>query len=361
MIDGSARQLLYLLGHLNRHQFPPLVLLDVPGPMTDAVRALEVAVEVTPMRPWRSLRGWPFRGGDARRITALARAHGAAIVHCSDTWRTPYAARAARCLEVPMIAHVRGPASPRDLAKNHCLDADAMLAIAQRYADDIVAAGYPAARTRVVNDAVDADRYQPDPAGGSAFRAEHDVGRPLVVGLVGRVEPFKRVVEFIELVAAIPADVDATYVLIGAIAREPYVDEVERRIAQLGIGERVRFAGRRDDMPAVLSGLDVLATMSGGSVMFEAQACGVPVFSVRTDGRHSQHTRHGETGWCITTDRPDRAAAALVELLRDADLRARLATSGRRYVLDHLAPHVMARQTEAAYAAVLAGRSMLLT
>lgn len=353
-IDGSARQLIYLLEHLDRHRFPPLVMLDIDGPLRASIAKLDVEVCVAPMRPWRSLRGLPFRGRDARAIAARAALHRTAIVHCSDTWRTPYAARAAQRLGVPLVVHVRGPVTGRDLSKNACRGADAMIAIAARYRDDIVAAGYPAGQTTVVNDAVDPAEYHHDAWGGDAFRAAHSAGRKLVVGMVGRVEPFKRVLEFAEAIARVPAEVDASFVLIGATARQDYVDAVRARLAQLGLGDRVRFAGRRDDMAAVLSGLDLLVTFSGGSVMFEAMACGVPVLSVRADGRHSQHTRHAATAWCVTTDAPGPAADAIVTLLGDPVLRHEIAEAGRRYVLTHLSPEVLARQTETVYSAVLA-------
>lgn len=353
MIDGSARQLLYLLRHLDRSRFAPTVVLDIDGPLTATVRELGIDVRVTPMRPWRSLRGVPFRGFDARAILAIARAAGVAIVHCSDTWRTRYAEFVARRMGVPLVVHVRGPVAPRDLAKNACLEADAIVAIAERYRADIVSAGYPAERTLVVNDAVDGEQYRRDPIAGARFRDEHGGGRALVVGLVGRIEPFKRVVEFVDAAALVPADVDATFVLIGAVAREPYVAEVERRIAACALADRVRFAGRRDDVAGVLSGLDLLVTMSGGSVMFEAQACGVPVLSARVDGRHSQHTRHGDTGWCVTTDAAAPVAEAIATLLRDETVRRRIGDAGHRYVCEHLAPATLARQTEAIYEGVL--------
>ena len=354
MIDGSARQLLYLLRHLDRERFPPLVILDVAGPLTSAIEAIGVPVRVMPMRPWRSLRGLPFRRRDARAIGVAAATHGAAIVHCSETWRTCYAASAAAQLGARLVVHVRGPVTSRDLAKNACLGADAIVAIADRYRDDIVAAGYPGARTSVVNDAVDPADYRRDARGGADFRAAIGAGREFVVGMVGRIEPFKRVLEFVDAIARVPAGVDATYVLIGATTRDAYVDEVRRRIALHGLEDRVRFAGRRDDVAAVLSGLDLLVTLSGGSVMFEAQACGVPVLSVRTDDRHSRHTRHDATGWCVTSDQPQPAADAIVTLLGDDARRFRLGAAGRDYVLEHLAPEVLARQTTAIYDAVLA-------
>jgi glycosyltransferase involved in cell wall biosynthesis len=90
-------------------------------------------------------------------------------------------------------------------------------------------------------------------------------------------------------------------------------------------------------------------TMSGGSVMFEAMACAKPVLYVRTDSRHSVHMRHGETAWCVTTDRPEPATAALAQLAGDPDLRQRLGLAARAWAQRHLSVATMVTRTQALY------------
>jgi L-malate glycosyltransferase len=162
-------------------------------------------------------------------------------------------------------------------------------------------------------------------------------------------EPFKKTVEFVDVASRVSASLDVTFVCIGATARCDYVRDLQRTIEDRSMQDRVVLTGRIDDMPAVLSGLDLLVTLSGGSVMFEAQACGVAVLSARGDGRHSRHTRHGETGWCVSSDQSQAIAAAIELLLRDDDLRGRLARAGRDHVVSELSPARMAERTMAAY------------
>ena len=352
-VDGSGRQLVYLLAHLDRGRFNPLVLLDTGGPLRGELVALGIDVRVTRMRPWRSLRGWPGRLFDARSSARLARAHDSRLVHCSDTWRTPYARFIARGLGVPLVAHVRGPTKPRDLRKNHCLRADTIVGIAERYREEIERGGYPADGIQIIDDAVDTATYRRDESARADVRSALGVSDRIVVGMAGRVEPLKRVAEFVEAIARVPRDIDATFLVIGATRREAYVREVTARIAALGLTERVRLIGRRDDMPAVLSGLDLLVTLSGGSVMFEAMACGVPVLSVRPDGRHSQHTEHNCSAWCVTSDDAQVTADELTRLLRDRGLRDRVAEAGRACVEARLSPAMMAQRTQAIYERLL--------
>ena len=108
-------------------------------------------------------------------------------------------------------------------------------------------------------------------------------------------------------------------------------------------------------MRHVLAGFELLVTLSGGSVMFAAMARGVPVLTVRDDARPMQHTRHGETAWCVID--PDLAvgAQALAGLIADAPERRRLGANARAWVRAHLAVENMVVKTCAVYDALREG------
>ncbi|MCX5637167.1 MAG: glycosyltransferase family 4 protein [Planctomycetota bacterium] len=71
--------------------------------------------------------------------------------------------------------------------------------------------------------------------------------------------------------------------------------------------------GRRDDIPQVLCSLDILVSLSGGSVMFEAMSCGKAVisagFSTKED---SVHIQDGRTGLLVSSGYPSDLARAMV-------------------------------------------------
>ena len=87
--------------------------------------------------------------------------------------------------------------------------------------------------------------------------------------------------------------------------------------------------------------------------MFEGMACAKPVLSVRTDRRHSEHTRDGETALCVTTDRPEPATKALARLIDEADLREQLGRAARTWAEQHLSPATMVARTGALYDSLL--------
>lgn len=255
-------------------------------------------------------------------------------------------------LGVPSVQHVRGPLSPRNIAKYRVGRSSAVIPIAARYEADLLAAGVAAARIREIDDAVDLGQFHPEARGWEEVRRRFDGEGRVLVGLIGRVERRKRVLEFLEAAAPL-AGTKARFLIVGQPSRPEYLREVQEAVERLGLSEQAILTGRCGEVPALLSALDVVVTMSGGSVMFEAQACGRAVLSVRTDGRHSVHTRDGETAVCVTTDRPGPATEALGRLIEDEALRRRIGQAARTWALEHLSPELMVARTQAVYEELL--------
>lgn len=98
--------------------------------------------------------------------------------------------------------------------------------------------------------------------------------------MVGRIEPFKRQLEFLRAAErVIGTGREAGFFVVGA--PNLYWPRYARRVgtfpAAHGIDRQVVLTGPRTDIDRVIASLDVLVTLSGGSVMLEAMACGIPV------------------------------------------------------------------------------------
>ena len=355
-MDGSQRQMYYLARGLDRARYEPVMVLDREGDFADVLRREGIRTHVMPLRSWRGFPGALLRYLDARELTNLARGSGAALVHASDVWRSGYMHCLVRRLGTPSVQHIRGPLSARSIRKHEVASSSAVIPIAARYVADLQAAGIPAGRIRQVDDAVDLDAFRPGAPGGEAIRRLFQAEGKVLVGLVGRIERRKRVLEFLELAAPLArAGRAVKFLLVGQPSRQDYSHAVREAVRRLGLGEHVTFAGRWVDMPAMMSALDVVVTMSGGSVMFEAQACAKPLLSVRVDGRHSVHTRDGETALCVTTSEPGPATEALRRLVEDDSLRRRLGQAGRAWAEMYLSPALLAEKTQAVYDELLGG------
>jgi glycosyltransferase involved in cell wall biosynthesis len=109
-----------------------------------------------------------------------------------------------------------------------------------------------------------------------------DVGQ-LSVGVMARLIHEKGIAELIEELAA-PETRPAwgQTVIAGGAQDAAYASRVERRIAELGLTDRVSLIGETEDVPGFLSSVDVLVVPSTGkeaqpTAIIEALAHGVPV------------------------------------------------------------------------------------
>ncbi len=100
------------------------------------------------------------------------------------------------------------------------------------------------------------------------------------------------------------------------------VDAAYLRCAMVVLPCRVAADGDRDGMPTVL---------------LEAMARGLPVVSTNVVGI-SEAVKPGLTGLLVAPDNPAALAAAINELLRDADMRLRLGAAGRALVRSNYDP-----------------------
>ncbi|WP_296509644.1 glycosyltransferase [Rhodoferax sp.] len=141
---------------------------------------------------------------------------------------------------------------------------------------------FPRERLRVVHNGIDTVRFRPDAIGRARVRAEWGVNDSTVlVGLVARLDPMKDHRLFFQSCAALKVTQDdVRFVCVGG-GSTAYQDELRKFAQQLGIGERVIWAGGRQDMPAVHSALDMECSTSAfgegfSNAIGEAMACGVP-------------------------------------------------------------------------------------
>ena len=109
----------------------------------------------------------------------------------------------------------------------------------------------------------------------------------------------------------------------------PLRREIETKIQDLELGELVVLIGRLKQPHDVIrqSKIFVMASRFEGFPMAHAEAlmCGVPVIATDCPSGPSEMIETGVNGMLVPTESPADLAAALLELVEDAELRARLA------------------------------------
>jgi glycosyltransferase involved in cell wall biosynthesis len=219
-----------------------------------------------------------------------------------------------------------------------------VLACVSRYTEAAAQAALPGVRTVVIPNGVDAARF-------AALPRRPDAHAPLVL-FVGAIKARKGVLHLVEAMRAVWAHHPAARcALVGALDAEPeYVRDVQRAIATLDAGDRIRLMGRVDEptLDALYAQASVFVIPSRnvdwkfegfGLALLEASAAGIPVIGSRGCGAEDA-VIDGQTGLLIDQDEMTRGIAdALITLLDDPVRAARLGEAGRA----HAAVHTWAR------------------
>jgi glycosyltransferase involved in cell wall biosynthesis len=156
-----------------------------------------------------------------------------------------------------------------------------------------------------------------------------DEGAPVIGSLV-RLAPGKGLHDLVHAFARGEAE-GARLLLVG---EGPLREELEALAAELGVADRIRFAGNRPEPEPYLDAMDVfvLAVPAGSMsiALLEAMSRGLP--SVITFCGPEEAVVPERTGLCAPPEDPDGLAAVLDRLVRDPSLRAELGEQGSAYV-----------------------------
>ena len=209
--------------------------------------------------------------------------------------------------------------------------------------------GLPAERIRVIRNGLDLAAF--DAAASRPPTPLPVRAGALVIGTVGRLEPQKGMTHLLEAFAAgLPTDGRPVQLWIaGSGPEEPALREQARR---LGIDQRVRFLGQRDDVPALLGQMDlfVLPSLWEGlpNAALEAMAARRAVVATAVNGT-PEAVVDGLTGLLTPPADPTALREAMSALLRDEERRRRFGEAGRQRVETEFTMERMVAQTEVLY------------
>jgi glycosyltransferase involved in cell wall biosynthesis len=214
--------------------------------------------------------------------------------------------------------------------------------------------GCPPAKTVVIPNGVDPARF--------VTAAPCDwtrLGLPpesVVLLGIGRLEPQKG---FDDLLAALPP-VLSTFapVQVVIVGDGPDRGRLEQQTAELGLAERVRFVGRRTDVPSLLAGCYGLVLPSRWegmpNVVLEAMAAGKPVVATQVEGV-AELVQDGVTGWLSPPRDPEGLTRGLSLLLQDPERATAMGRESQHHVEKQFTSSQMVARYAALYREVLLG------
>jgi glycosyltransferase involved in cell wall biosynthesis len=342
------------------------VILGEDGPIADRLRAVGASVEVIPLAHAVGRARRAEIGGLSimsrlvptwREVHALRmrfRELAPDLVHTNSLKAAVYGGIAARLERIPVVWHIRDRVADDYLPP---WTASAFRLLASLVPEFILfnsEATRQACKTRIAIRAVPS-RVVHDPAPTVPPRRPRATTSPgLRFAMVGRLTPWKGQHVFLRAFAQAFCDSPETAVIAGSamFGEDAYQRELEQLAKDLGVSDRVEFAGFVDDVPALLAESDALVHASViaepfGQVVLEGMASGLPVIATAAGGPVEVITDEVD-GLLVTPDDVPALAAQLRRLRDDADLRHRLATAAKNRAQDFTA-RAVSEQVRAAW------------
>ena len=368
MLGGAELCLLDVAAHLRERS---TVALMAEGPFRARLEArgvrtvvLEEAASLQQVKRESRVPGPGAVGavfGAARAVSRLARDYD--VVYANSQKAFIVACVAAAFARKPVLWHLHDILDPTVFSRinigvdvflaNHV--ASRVIANSQATARALVARGGTRARVSVIYNGLDpAIVAAVTDAEAAALRASLGLGAGPVLGLFGRIAPWKGQDVAIRAMALLADRPNVQLLIVGdaLFGEESYAAEMRALVAQLGLESRVRFLGFRSDVPVLMRAVDVLVHTSTapepfGRVIAEGMLAERPVVATAGGGA-SEIVQAGVTAWQVPPNDPAALAAAIRDVLADPPRARAVALAGKTDALARFTLDVTLPQTERA-------------
>jgi len=344
-IGGAEKQMQLLVGELHgRTHCCHVYSLQSGGPLKKWFEDLGVAVFSGGLKkddiakaPWKVvLAEW--------RLLCLVHALNPSVVHCFLPLITFMGSLAGRIARVPLVVtsrralgtHQRRHPVLRPLDHIASRLSHRITVNSQAVRDDMVRCeNVDVSKLLLIYNGVDTGPFR------AALSCVKDVRLDLnlkkttkLMIVIANLIPYKGHLELLhaakEVVERFP---DALFLLVGE--DRGIQKDLEQDVANLSIGQSVRFLGRRDDVPALLTASDISILPSHeegfSNVILESMAAGLPVVATNVGG-NSEAVLDGITGWVVPPEDPRALAAKIIDLLKDPNRAEEWGKRGRERV-----------------------------
>jgi glycosyltransferase involved in cell wall biosynthesis len=354
-VGGTEKQLSLLVASLNPDIFRPIVVQLVPHPSQKTTDTIgNVRLFHFPTRKIHSLHGL----NQIRKLVNLAKDEQVNIIHTFFEKSEVMGWLVKRLAGIPVWITSR-----RDLGFKRKEIYNRIFRISSRDCDKCVAncnavkeqtlqkERLPEEKIEVIYNGMDFSPYQKS-YNGNAFRKE--IGIDNQTALVGMIANFNFEIKghqyFIEAAKRIlekVSNVEFVFVGDGAL-RQQY----EKLSEDLGIRQKIQFLGRRNDIPVILSSLNVsvlCSTNEGFSnVILESMAAGKPVVATKVGGSPEMVT-DGVTGYIVPPADSHSLANAVINLLNEPNKAEEMGKTGRKIANEKFTVEKMVKSYENMY------------
>jgi glycosyltransferase involved in cell wall biosynthesis len=334
---GTGAHIVRLLERLAGSCWQPLLLCQGsrdfdPPASVPLLEDFERQRDRFPVAQWRQL----------RTVHRLVRKHRPALVHAFFFWPIIYGRVLKRLGVIPHLVENREDQgfiwSETDyrILRATAAVPDRVICVSEAVREVVLEReGTPEDRTVVIRNGVQLPAGAHSQDDLDAARSEFGFGpEHRIVGMVANLDhAVKGASYFVDALPLIVARVPEARFLVLGEGREKAA--LQARADELGVGDRVVFAGFRSDVHRLYPIMDVsvLTSLSEGLsiTILESMSFGIPVVATAVGG-NPELVRHGESGFLVPPKDLVSFVDAVVRVLGDPQLARRLGQEGRKIV-----------------------------
>jgi glycosyltransferase involved in cell wall biosynthesis len=247
-------------------------------------------------------------------------------------------------------------ATYRSLERRLATVSDALIGVSSATVDDLVRLGIaPREQFRVIPIGLDLEPFlNATPEDGAAFRAEAGVqDGEVLLTFVGRLVPIKRVDVLLRAFAR--ARESGAPVRLGVVGDGDLRPELEALASELGVRDRVWFAGYRGAMLPVAAASDVAVLSSDNEgtpvSLIEAAAAGTPAVSTKVGG--VADVVRDDTGLLAPAGDFESLGRVIAATAEDAEGRIAMGARAREHVASRFSVKRLVADVEGLYEELL--------
>jgi len=368
-LGGAEHSLLYLLQHLNSAIIEPHLACP-PGGLSEKAKLLNISCQPINLPPLRgSLRFFWDWHQQAKQLAQISQSVGALALYANTVRAALYTVLAAKIAKRPFIWHMRdfwlSESEPRYpqlgwiIKKLLCQRASVIIANSAATAHHLPCAE----KISVVHNGIDLAFFEED-SDSVPFRDLNNIppDAPLV-GMVGRLRPWKGQERFIEMAAnVVTAQPETHFVIVGGspfAVQDSYPEKLRQLAKAKNLAHCLHFTGHLTDVRPALSALDIFVHPGQpepfGLVNIEAMAMGKPTVAFAY-GALPEIVVHQETGLLVSPGDVGQLSEAVLALLHSPESRRQLGQAGQQRVKNNFTIQQTAVQVTAVLQNVVKNR-----
>jgi len=328
---GGQQQLCYLAGGLIKKGYPVTLFVKEGSEIENRLKKTGIRRVSVPMKGELD-----FLSG--RRIADDSRKAGIDLLHLHSAhalsiglWAKLFYPRIRLVASRRVDFHIKGGIFGKLKYANSYIER--IICISGRIRQVLLGDGIPEKKLTLIHSGIDIHRYR-DTVLPEGFKS--GLGIPdhhLVIGTVAAMAWHK---DYPTLLKAARMVLDkADRVTFCAVGDGPDEPKIKALANSLGLGGRFVFTGFRADLGNFFKLFDIFVLSSRleglGTSILDAQAVGLPVVASNTGGI-PEAVRHDENGLLFPAENPRALADALIEAIKNKELRRRLGERARQTV-----------------------------